>query len=239
MRRAATLVQLALGELWTSFRLLAMLGVLVAGGVATVAAAELQPGAGARGALPGWYAVTLAVAVAIVGGLVAGAFAAQRRRGFAAWLVARTVPRATLVVAWLVAAVLPLLAGVALSALIAWLTLVSHGTDPAASDAFAAAAASCGAAGVAALALALVAGVLLPPAAATAAALALTGGWLVGAILLLPAEASVPGGGFVTLASLHLAAEPAAVSTASAGASLALAAGLLVIALAAFSRIDL
>ena len=94
MNRLATLGGLSLRELWIGYRLLlAVLAFALSGLVAAIAPA------------PGWrpHAVALALAIAVTAGLVASAVAGDRLRGFVGWLVARSVPRATVAVGWLLA----------------------------------------------------------------------------------------------------------------------------------------
>ena len=246
MTHAWTLFRLAMLELWTSYRLLAALAVMLASGGLALVAAEVADPASMPGGVPGrppvgaWFGLALALAVAVVAALVAGALAGERRRGFSGWLVSRSAPRATLVVAWFGAGALVILAGGAISAIVAWLAVISRGTaSPDAAASFAAAAASCLAAAMAAVALGVLAGVTLVPALATLAAGTATAAWLIGMALAVPVAAYVPGGGFVTMATSHLAAQPVAVSLGSAGVSLALAAAMLVLAQVAFARIDL
>lgn len=239
-----TLARLAALELWTSFRLLGGLAILLASGGLAVAVAGTS--GGARGPLvaaappvAGWYGIALAVATALVAGLVAGAFATDRARGFSGWLVSRTAPRSSLVVAWFTVGTAIVVAGGALSGVIAWLALLANGLAvPEQALAFAAAIAACLACGVVSVAVALLAGTFLPPRWAILVTVLSVAAWLVGATVALPVEAA-PGGGFVTLATFHLGRGPIADTLRSAGMTLGLAAVILVVALAAFSRVDL
>lgn len=238
MTHAATLVRLAVLELWTSFRLLGSLAALLGAGGATLLAGELL---GPTGPPLGWvFAVALALALAVVAALVAGAVAGDRRRGFAGWLVSRSAPRATVLVAWLGAGTPLVVAGGAVSGVVAWLALLADGAAvPSEAASFAAAVAACLAAGIAALAVALLAGAILRPRAATLATGVAVAGWLLVMVVASAAEGSVPGAGFTTLATFHLAGKPVATGLAATGASLALAAVVLVLALMAFERADL
>lgn len=244
MSVTVTLVRLAALELWTSFRLLAgSVALLASGGVALmVAGLEGPPGTGgsvARAPVMAWYGIALAVGIAIVAALVAGAFAGERHRGFAGWLVSRTAPRASLLIAWFITGGAMVIVGGAVSGIIGWLAIVSHGAaQPGQAATFAAALAGCLAAGVGGIAVALLLGVLVPPVVAAAAALLLVGAWLVGTSVAVPTDA-YPGGAFATLAAFHLADRPIADGLRSAGVTLAAAAALLVVALAAFARVDL
>lgn len=243
MSATATLVRLAALELWTSFRLLGGLTALLASGGVALLAAELPglPSAGsvAREPVVAAYAIALAAGMAITAALTAGAVAGERHRGFAGWLVSRTAPRASLLVAWFGVGSATLVAGGAVSGLVGWLAAVSHGAAlPEQAMAYAAALAGCLAAGVAGIALALLLGVLAPPTVATLGTLVLVGAWLVGTAVAAPPDA-YPGGAFATLAAFHLTERPIADGLRGAGMSLAAAAGLLVMALAAFARVDL
>ncbi len=244
MTATVTLARLATLELWTSFRLLGSLAVLLAsGGVALTVSAFTGSARGplvaAAPPVAAWYATALAVALALVAGVVAGAFASDRSRGFSGWLVSRTAPRAALLVAWFAVGAAVLVVGGALSGLIAWLSLLANGQVGAEQAlAFTGAIAACLACGVVGVALGLLAGTLLPPRWAVPVTVVIVAAWLVGAIAALPVEV-VPGGGFVSLATFHLGRGPFADSLRSAGMSLGLAAAVLVLALAAFSRVDL
>ena len=241
MSHAGTLVRLAALELWTSFRLLAGLAALLGAGVATLVVGELAGPASptSRPALGAVFAIGLALATAVVAALVAGAVSADRRRGFAGWLVSRSAPRASLLIAWLGAGVPLLVVGGAASAVVAWLAMLAHGAaSPGDAAAFAAGAVACLAAGVAALALALLVGAVLRPLAASLATGVVVAAWLLG-MAVASGPAGVPGAGFATLATFHLAEPSAGTGLASAGTALGLAAVVLVLALAAFERADL
>jgi hypothetical protein len=240
-----TLTRLVALELWTSFRLLAALALLLSSGAVALLVSELAAGA-PRGPLVAgptaggaWYALALAAALAGVAGLFGAALAGDRRRGFSGWLVSRTAPRASLLLAWFGVAAAVLAVGGSLSGAIAWLALVAHGMAVAEqATPFAAAIGACLAAGLAGIGVGLLAGTLLPPLVAALVAALVVGGWLIGMTLLLP-SASAPGGGFVSLATFHLAGASVAESLRSAGLSLGAAAAVLVAALAAFGRVDL
>ena len=244
MTATVTLARLAALELWTSFRLLGSIAILLAsGGLALTAAAitgsARAPLVATAPPVATWYAIALAVALALVSGVVAGAFAADRSRGFSGWLVSRTAPRASLLVAWFAVGTAVVVVGGALSGLIAWLSLLSNGLVVAEQAlAFTGAIAACLASGVVAIAIGMLAGTLLPSRWAVVGTAVIVAAWLVGAVLALPIEAA-PGGGFVTVATLHLGHGPLADSLRSAGMTLGLAAALLIVALAAFSWVDL
>ena len=239
-----TLARLAALELWTSFRLLGSIAILLASGgvamaVAAITGSARGPLVAAAPPVAAWYGIALAVALAMVAGVVAGAFAADRSRGFSGWLVSRTAPRASLLVAWFAVGTAVVVLGGTLSGLIAWLSLLANGlVVQEQALAFTGAIAACLACGVGGVALGLLAGSLLRPRWALLATAVVVAAWLVGAVVALPVEAA-PGGGFVTLAAFHLGRGPVADSLRSAGMTLGVAAALLVVALAAFSWVDL
>jgi len=233
---------LALRELWISFRLLALIGLLLlsalpsallpetTGGLSAVAPTRLQP-----------FAIGLAAAIAVIAGIVAGSLSAERRRGTAGWLVSRAVPRATIVAGWFTAFVVALVIGIAAAAGFAWLILgpAAETIDPVAYVMSVGAAA---AAGVAAVAVGLVIGGMLGVLPGMCAAA------LVTAALLLPAAvlgapalgvAPAPGAPFALLADLVDAARPIGDAVRSGGLALAGAGALLVLAAAVMSRADL
>ena len=244
MTATVTLARLAVLELWTSFRLLGSLAILLASGgvalgVTAITGSARGPLVASAPPVAAWYGIALALAVAAVAGVVAGAFASDRARGFSGWLVSRTAPRSSLLVAWFAVGAAVMVVGGALSGLTAWLALLANGlVVPEQAPAFAAAIAACLAGGVVGIALGLLAGAILSPRWAMIGTVVLVAAWLGGAAVALPAEAA-PGGGFVTLATFHLGRGPVADSLRSAGLTLGLAAAVLVVALAAFSWVDL
>ena len=89
---------LAVRELWISFRLVTIIALFLLAG----AFVALLPGLGQRQPAS-WYAIGLAVASAAAGGLTAAILSLERKRGTAAWLASRAVPRVTLLVGWFIA----------------------------------------------------------------------------------------------------------------------------------------
>lgn len=234
-----TLVGLALRELWISFRLLAVVGVLLLAGLPVA----LLPHA-VTPALPDGlpdplaaFALALSGALALVAGMAAATLASERRRGTAGWMAARAVARATIVLAWFIAFGLLLAFGLVPSALVAWFaleTMLPGGAWP-----LVAATVAVGCTGLASLAVGLLAGSLLPTwPAAVLSTLALAG-------LLLAATTGqlgawgLPVGGLEVLAILDTAARPVADALRAAGAALGVAAVVLVLAVVAFERADL
>ena len=237
-----TLTGLALRELWISYRLLLVMGALL---LATLPAV-LQPrvaipaSAAAFGDPPWWLAVGLAVAMALAAGVAAATLSLERRRGTAGWVAMRAVPRATIALTWYAAFALLLVLGLVPAAIVGWLSL--EPLLPAGPGSLALAVASAGCAGMAAVAVGLLLGALLPAAPAALLAVAASGAWMV-ASAAGPAGAgawwSLPADGLRVVATLDEAARPMADSLRAAGAALGLAAVLLVAAVIAFERTDL
>ncbi len=220
MTEALVVAELALHELWISFRLLAAIVLVMLAGLVGVAVRLLQP---LSVPLP-WFAAALGVAAAFLAALAAWSFSAERRRGAAAWLVSRSVPRPAILIGWLAALVVPLAVSMLPVGLLGWLTLphIDGGV-------YVAALAACFTDLLAALCAGLLAGTLLPrlPAAIVAVvaglALAAAGGWLAPeSVRALP----LPGDGLRLLAELPARERPLTDALNAAGASL-IAAGLL------------
>ena len=129
MRRFGTVTGLALRELWISFRLLLVVGVLI---VAAVPSAMLPHTTPALAASPlesplEWFAIGLALALGVVGGMAGAALSRERRRGSAGWLVIRAVPRPVILLGWFAAFALLLAAGLLPAATLVWLTVGGAG----------------------------------------------------------------------------------------------------------------
>ena len=228
MSQTGVVTRLALREMWISFRLLLLLAAYVGGG-AVVALLPAPPSA-----------LLVRLAIGVAGAMVAGAAIAgwslsrERALGRAAWLATRSIPRATILVGWFVALTLISVLGIVAVAVLGWLAASAPAArlEPLA---FAATfvAIGCGAIGL--LALGLLIGTLLRPSAAALVAalagIALVGGpWLAVPGLAIPIEA---------LAELPRLASPVSVALQGAGASLALAAFMLLAARMAIERADL
>ena len=221
---------LALRELWISFRLLAILGFVLAGGVAIALVRLIDPIAAP---LP-WLAGGIALAAAFVAGLSAWSFSSERRRGAAAWLVGRSVPRSGVLFGWLLALAAPLVGGFVLVAVFGW--LLQSTATPAA---YTAAAAAVLADLFVALAIGLLFGTILAPAPAALLAVLL---------LVAPAAAKgagivvgvpLPGDGLRLFAELPARQQPVADALFAAGTSLVAAALLLLVARLAVERTEL
>jgi hypothetical protein len=233
---------LALRELWISYRLLMLVGLLLLTALPTsllpvspddplaVVTARLQP-----------FAVGLAAGISLVAGVVAGTLAAERRRGTAGWLVSRAVPRGTIVAGWFAAFVVVLIIGLAPAAGLAWLTLGSAAEtiDP---IAYVVSIAAGAAVGMSAVALGLLLGALLGVLPAMALSAAISAAVLLpAAVLALPALAQppAPGAPLAILADMVEAVRPISDSVRSGGVALGGAGALLLLASAVMSRADL
>jgi ABC-type transport system involved in multi-copper enzyme maturation permease subunit len=226
--QTGVVTRLALREMWISFRLLLLLAAYVGAG-AVVALLPAPPSA-----------VLVRLAIGIAGAMVAGAMIAgwslsrERALGRAAWLATRSIPRGTILVGWFIALALISVLGISAVGALGWLAASAPGArlDPLAFGATFVAI-GCGAIGL--LALGLLIGTLLRPSAAivvaAVAGLALVGGlWLAFPRVAIPVEA---------LAELPRLSSPVSVALQGAGASLALAAFMLLAARMAIDRADL
>lgn len=239
MSRFLTLAGLALRELWISFRLLVVVGVLLLAGLPVA----LLPHSVAP-ALPDappdpltWFALALSAALALIAGVAAATLASERRRGVAGWMAVRAVPRQTIVLAWFAAFGLLLALGLVPSGLVAWFaleTVLPGGAWP-----LVAATLAVGCTGLASLAVGLLAGSLLPAwPAAVLSALTVAGLLLAATTGRLDAW-GLPAGGLEVMATLDTAARPVADALRAAGAALGAAAVVLVLAVVAFERAEL
>ncbi len=230
-----TLVGLDLRELWMSFRLLLVVGALVAGGLAAVLFSMLVPRVGSASVA---YSVSLAVASIVAAAVAAYSVASERWNGSSAWLVVRAVSRGSLLVAWLAAFVPPVLVGLSLSALVAWVAIVTEPAFTSTAPVFVVAVAAAGVGAFVAISLGALFGILLTPRFAA---------WLAGllssaaavATLLAPAGTPLPTGGFLVLADVAAGGRPVSFALQSIGLGL-VAIALLVGAAATFlQRADL
>ncbi|MEO8510981.1 MAG: hypothetical protein ABI534_07025 [Chloroflexota bacterium] len=230
MREAAVVAGLALRELWISFRLLAVIGSLLAAGVAIMLVRLVDPIAAP---LP-WLAAGVAVAAAFVAGLSAWSFSAERRRGAAAWLVGRSVPRGSVLFGWLLALAAPLVAGLVLVAAFGW--LLQGAGSPAA---YAAAAGAVLADLFVALATGLLLGTVLAPAPAALVAVLLLAALAAAGGVGIAAGMPLPGDGLRLLAELPARQQPLSDALSAAGTSILVAAVLLGVARLAVERSEL
>lgn len=230
MSRFLAVVGLAMRELWISFRLLAIVVVLVLAGLVTALLPALT-GASA----PFTYATALGASTAAVAATVAWWQAAERRSGATGWLAVRAVPRSLLLLGPLAAATLAVGAGLVPSALIAALAVSEQ--SGAELSAFAAALVACALAIATLVSIGLLIGVLLaPPAAALLAA-------LVALALVVPALLGVtdllPTGGLALLAHLDTEARPLRTALQASGLAVGLMALAVGLGVAAMERVEL
>ena len=223
---------LAIRELWISYRLLALLVAFVGAGALVALLPATLPAMLER------LAVGLGVATLLAAALASWSIAADRVGGRAGWLVSRSVPRGRLVTAWFTTIAGVALVGTAAGVALGWLAASAMLPD-ADTIAFLATAAGVGAGVVAAVALGLVVGVVLPPAAAAPSAMLLSAA--LGAVAWRAGEARplLPGAAVPMLADLYDDARGPAAALASAGVSLVAAALLIMLARLLLSRSDL
>ena len=221
---------LALHELWISFRLLATIAAVAAAGLVAAAVRITQPLAPP---LP-WFAAGLGLAAAFVAALAAWSFSAERRRGAAAWLVSRSVPRGAILIGWFIALAIPLAVSFVPVGALGWLTLPALDLGS-----YVAALGAAFADALAALCGGLLLGTLLPRAPATILALLLVAG--VGALSMAGVAGGVPlpGDGIRLLGELPSRERPVADALSAAGTSLIAAALLTAVARLAVERSEL
>lgn len=232
MTQTSVVARLAVRELWISFRLFGLIAAFVAAGTLVALLPAPLPTTVER------LAAGMGLATLVAAAMAASAVATERRAGRAAWLVTRSVPRRTVLVGWFAALVAVTLAGLAAAGMLGWLAAssVTLRLEPAGFVSLMAAAA---ATTMAALALGVLAGVVLPSRAATAATLVVAAS--LGMIAwLAPIEPTlVPGGAYAALAALTEPGGSIGPGLRSAGTGLATAALLLVAARAAMERSEL
>ncbi len=223
---------LALRELWMSFRLFVLLVAYVAVG-ATIA---LLPSSVVE--LLGRLAVGLAGATLVAALVAAWSIAVERRRGRTGWLVGRDVPRGTYLAAWFVTLAAAALVGHVTALAVGW--MAGSTTVPRLDLAgYAAAGAVTLAPMLAAVALGMLAGTVLPPMGALAATAVVVGGALAAVLAGLVPAALVPGAeAFAILADLSRHAASGAIALAAGSALVAAAIGL-GLARVAFERVSL
>jgi hypothetical protein len=244
MTRFGTVTGLALRELWISFRLLLVVGVVI---LAAVPSAVLPHATPALATDPldsplQWFAIGLALAMGVISGMAAAVLSLERQRGSAGWLVIRAVPRPIILLGWFAAFVLLLLAGLLPAATLVWLTVGSPASDAGDAWPFVAPLAGAAAAGAAAVAIGLLLGALLRPVPAGVIGLLLTATILLLAALgTAPAlsAAPAPAAGLAILGDLTHQARPIADALRAAGTALVAAAVALILAAAALERADL
>jgi hypothetical protein len=242
--RFGTVTGLALRELWISYRLLLVVGILV---LAALPSAMLPHTTPALAATPlesplAWFAIGLALALGVISGLAAAVLSRERQRGSAGWLVIRAVPRPIILLGWFAAFVLLLLIGLLPASALVWLTVAAPASDVGDAWPFVAPLVGAWAAGAAAVAIGLLLGVLLRPRLAGLISLLLVGATLllaVSGVAPLLSAPPAPAAGLVILGDLPNQARPVADALRASGASLVVAAVALILAAALLGRADL
>jgi ABC-type transport system involved in multi-copper enzyme maturation permease subunit len=239
MRRLLTLTRMALHELWISFRLIPLIGLPVVGGMLVSSVPPEFAGETAVGGAGFWYAVVTGVTICVASGLAALTMAHERRRGTMAWMVVRAVPRASVLFSWFLGFGILLIVGFALGSVGAWLAAIGRAEAPPDAIPFSAAIAATAGTALAAVALGLLLGTILPTWPAALLAVAVSASLVAAAFLAPLAALPIPLGGLGLLTHLDSAARPVAGALQAAGAALASAAVLLVLAGAGLERSDL
>jgi hypothetical protein len=239
MRRLRTLTRMALHELWISFRLIPLLGLPIAGGMLVSAVPPELAGETAVGGAGFWFAIAAGIAICVTSGLAALTMAYERRRGTVAWMAVRAVPRFAVLFSWFLAFALLVMIGIALGSVGAWLAAINRAEAPPDAIPFAAAAGATAGTALVGVAIGLLFGTLLPTWSAALLAVAVSGGLVAVGITAPLSMVPWPLGGLGLLTHLESVIRPVASSLQSAGAALAAAAGLLVLAGAGLERSDL
>jgi hypothetical protein len=230
---------MALHELWISFRLIPLVGLPVVGGMLVSTVPPEFAGETAVGGSGFWYAVAAGTTICAAAALAALTLAHERRRGTLAWMAVRAVPRPSVLFSWFLAFAILLVLGLAVGSVGAWLAAIGRAETTPDAIPFVAAVGATAATALAAVAAGLLLGAILPRLPATLLALAVTA-LLVLLPFLVPLSAvPLPLGGLALLAHLDGAARPVAGALQSAGAALAAASVLLVLAAAGLERSDL
>ena len=239
MRRLRTLTRMALHELWISFRLIPLLGLPIAGGMLVSAVPPELAGETAVGGAGFWYAIAAGIAICATSGLAALTIAHERRRGTVAWMAVRAVPRFAVLFSWFLAFAFLVIIGIALGSAGAWLAAINRAEAPPDAIPFAAAVGATAATALVGVAVGLLLGTYLPALPATLLALAVSGALVAAGILAPLSIVPLPLGGLSLLTHLDAVIRPVAGSLQSAGAALAAAAAVLVVAGAGLERSDL
>jgi ABC-type transport system involved in multi-copper enzyme maturation permease subunit len=230
---------MALHELWISFRLIPLIGLPVIGGMLVSAVPPEFAGETAVGGSAFWYAVAAGSAICAAAAIAALTMAHERRRGTLAWMAVRAVPRPSVLFSWFLGFAILVLLGLALGSIGAWLAALGRAETTPDAIPFAAAVAATAATALAAVAAGLLFGAVLPAKPATLLALVATAVLVVLPFLAPLSAVPLPLGGLALLTHLDGAARPVAGAVQSAGAALAAASVLLVLAAAGLERSDL
>jgi signal transduction histidine kinase len=220
VKQATVVTQLAVRELWITFRLLAMLAAFIGVGALIALWSAPLPTVLER------LALGLGAASILSGAVAAWSFAEERAWGRSAWLVTRSVSRGTLLAGWFAALAAPALAGTAVAGLLGWLTAsaVSLRLDPVA---FVAPVVGVAATVLAAIALGLALATVLRGPLAAGATLAIGAGLGAVAWLVPGAGELVPGAAMADLAAVREGAAASITGLRAAGAALLATAALL------------
>lgn len=239
MRRLWTLTRMALHELWISFRLIPLMGLPIVGGMLVSAVPPQFAGETAVGGASLWYAVAAGLVICVASALAALTMAHERRRGTVAWMAVRAVPRSSVLFGWFLAFGILLVVGLALGSVGAWLAAIGRAESPPDPLPFAAAVAAAAAAAMAGVAAGLLIGTTLPTLPATILAVVVSAPLVVAAFVAPLSTLPLPVGGLGLLTHMDSAVRPVAGALQSAGAALATAAVLLVLAGVGLERSDL
>jgi hypothetical protein len=229
----APLTRLALRDLWVSLRFVPLLAASLASGLVV---SLLPPTSGGDPVALAWGMMTASLLVAAI---AAATLSTLRRRGTAGWLAVRAMPRGTLLVAWGLAAALPVVVGSASAAFLGWLSIANGpqaAIDPVVYGVVAAAAAV---APLEAVAIGLICGSFGRPVVSAAVAIILAAGLLIPGALLYAEPPYLPAAGLGLLASLTSLVHPFSDAVLSLGLGLATIAALIALAAAAFERTTL
>ena len=230
--RGAALTGLALRELWISYRLLALVAVTLAGGIATA----VRPDAWRDPVTLAWG---LAAGGVVVSAIAAAGLAMERRQGRVGWLALRAIPRASVLLAWMGALAIPVLVGSTAGLLLAWLVF-SNGSLPTVDGiSFAALGAAAGMTTLEALAIGLLVGSVARPAPAAVLAAVLSGAALAAGLLLPVDPGYLPTAGLGLLAQAGSLARPLSAGLQALGLGIAATGLLLAAAAATLARVDL
>jgi hypothetical protein len=184
-----------------------------------------------------WYAVAGGAVISCATALAALTMAHERRRGTVAWMAARAVPRASVLFSWFLGFAILLILGLTLGSVGAWLAAIGRSETTPDAIPFGAAVGATAATALAGVAVGLLIGTLLPTRPATFLALAVSA-----ALVASPSCAAERHPAAARGRHPHppdSMARPVAGALESAGASLAAAAVLLVLAAAGLERSDL
>lgn len=229
--------RLAMRQAWITYRLLTLI-------LAPILAAAVVGGAESSGLLArgqAWQllAAGLAVTTLLTAVVEAVGLAGDRERGMLGWLAVRAVPRPMILSSWFSAPLLAALIGTASALAVARMTLQPALIGSLDDTAYLATLGAVLAAGLLAQTVGMLFGVLgsrFQAGMTTVFALVLVGGGVVVGSVVAGPQVGGPGTGFWLLAQAAVVNDPVPAALLSTGLSLAAAAGLWVLAAAAFSR---